>query len=53
MSDKSSNVPSNIVDSGTDAQSLRISRVSTNRDSFFTAIKPLVKSKQVLSDLVS
>lgn len=48
MSNKSTNATPN-----TEADSLRISRVCANRDSFLTVIKPLVKSKQALSDLAS
>ena len=42
MPDKSSNVPSSIVYSAIDAESLRIARASNNLESFSTAIKPLI-----------
>ena len=42
MPDKPSNVPSSIVYSATDAESLRIARASSNPESFSTAIKPLI-----------
>ena len=42
MPDKSSNVPSSIVYSAIDAESLRIARASNNHESFCTAIKPLI-----------
>ena len=42
MPDKSSNVPSSIVYSANDAESLRIARASNNPESFSTAIKPLI-----------
>ena len=42
MPDRSSNVPSSIVYSAIGAESLRIARGSNNRESFSTAIKPLI-----------
>ena len=52
MLDKSSNVPSTIVYSAIDAESLTIARVSNNPESFSTAIKPLISrmSKQGVSN---
>ena len=42
MPNNPSNVPSSIVYSVIGAESLRISRVSNNPESFSTAIKPLI-----------
>ena len=42
ISDKSSNVPSNIVYSDIGAESLRIARASNNPESLSTAIKPFI-----------
>ena len=42
MPDKSSNVPSSIVYSAIDAESLRTARASNNPESFSTAIKPVI-----------
>ena len=52
MLDNSSNVPSTIVYSAIDAESLTIARVSNNPESFSTAIKPLISrmSKQGVSN---
>ena len=40
--DKSGNVPSSIVYSAIDTQSLRIARASNDPESFSTAVKPLI-----------
>ena len=40
--DNSSNVPSSMVSSATDAETLRIAKASNNPESFSTAIKPLI-----------
>ena len=58
IADKSRNVPSNIVYSAIDVESLRITRTNNNPDSFFIAIKSLVvcmskQRKQELLHLVS